>query len=161
MDENDLWQYSLDVYDSTAAADACLALQDHFKANVNLLLYYTWIARRHGRTVDNELCARTERHIAPLVNDLLQPMRSIRRSIDKTSASPDLLQFRKNILNLELEAENIIQKRLFDLTPDLLDLTEPSDLSVRDRQKYNLAVYGEFLGTAFPDEHLEPFLDHC
>ena len=36
------WQHSLQHYTQPGVAEACLALQDHYQVNVNLLLFYHW-----------------------------------------------------------------------------------------------------------------------
>lgn len=36
------WQHSLQHYAQPGVADACLALQDNYQVNVNLLLFYHW-----------------------------------------------------------------------------------------------------------------------
>ena len=36
------WQHSLQHYAKPSVADACLALQDNYQVNVNLLLFYHW-----------------------------------------------------------------------------------------------------------------------
>ena len=36
------WQHSLQHYAKPGVADACLALQDNYQVNVNLLLFYHW-----------------------------------------------------------------------------------------------------------------------
>lgn len=36
------WQHSLQHYAQLGVADACLALQDNYQVNINLLLFYHW-----------------------------------------------------------------------------------------------------------------------
>ncbi|MEK9970884.1 MAG: TIGR02444 family protein, partial [Ferrovibrio sp.] len=74
------WAFSLSLYDRAGAAEACLALQDRFGADVNLLLLGFWRARRgYAGWAETEL-ERVEAAVAP-VNAVLQPLRAARRAL--------------------------------------------------------------------------------
>jgi uncharacterized protein (TIGR02444 family) len=75
------WDFSLTLYGRPGVAPACLALQDRFGADVNLLLLGFWRAhRRFPGWAESEI-ARAEAAAGP-VNAVLRPLRQARRALD-------------------------------------------------------------------------------
>ncbi|MFC7048881.1 TIGR02444 family protein [Emcibacter nanhaiensis] len=161
MKENDFWEYSLEVYGNARAAEACLALQNNCQANANLLLFFTWIARRHGRLIDLAACALCDRCISGIDTTIVSSLRSARQAIDKMTTDPALQEIRKKILDLELEAENLVQSRLFELTPTLIDQCPGSNLTVEEKMRHNLETYGIFLNRAFPEDDVNSLIRYA
>jgi uncharacterized protein (TIGR02444 family) len=52
--ETPFWRFSLNFYRQAGVAEACIALQDDFGVDVNLMLFLLWLAA-NGRqlSVDN------------------------------------------------------------------------------------------------------------
>ncbi|WP_321397314.1 TIGR02444 family protein [Emcibacter sp.] len=161
MPENDLWRYSLDIYKNEINAQACLELQDCCNANVNLLFFYAWIARRHNRLIDPKICRYVDIEISGLVENLVLPLRNVRSKIMKESTEPGLSELRRKVLDLEVDAEKIIQARLFEMTDHILSLAQKSDTSIADTVRCNLEVYETFLGTVFPEAAMNRLVYSC
>lgn len=103
------WAFSLGLYDRPGAASACLALQDRFGADVNLLLLGFWRARRgYAGWADAEL-DRVEAAVAP-VNAVLQPLREARRALKSLrEIEPTADALYAEIRALELKLEQVAQ----------------------------------------------------
>jgi len=99
------WAFSLGLYDRPGAAAACLALQDGFRADVNLVLLGFWRARRgYAGWADAEL-DRVEAAVAP-VNAVLAPLREARRALKglcEIEPTADALYVEMKALELKLE----------------------------------------------------------
>jgi len=112
MARNPFWTYSLRLYRKAGVAPACLALQDRAGVNVNLLLFCLW-AGREGRTLQgtplNQALAVT-RHWAAIIG----PLRQSRRVLKPIPAA-DAQRLRARVLQVELEAERLVQDRLHAL----------------------------------------------
>lgn len=75
-----LWAFSLELYSRPGVARACLALQDRFDADVNLLLVGFWrAARGYPGWAETEL-DHARSAVAP-VNAVLRPYREARRAL--------------------------------------------------------------------------------
>jgi uncharacterized protein (TIGR02444 family) len=103
------WAFSLALYDRPGAAEACLALQDRFGADVNLLLLGFWRARRgYEGWAESEL-DRVEAAVAP-VNAVLAPLRTARRALKALRESePTADALYAEIKALELKLEQVAQ----------------------------------------------------
>jgi uncharacterized protein (TIGR02444 family) len=103
------WAFSLGLYDRPGVAAACLALQDRFGADVNLLLLGFWRARRgYAGWADSEL----ERVVAAgaPVNTVLAPLRDARRALrDLREIEPTADALYEEIKALELKLEQVAQ----------------------------------------------------
>jgi uncharacterized protein (TIGR02444 family) len=103
------WAFSLALYDRPGAAAACLALQDGFNADVNLLLLGFWRARRGYAGWAVAELDRVEAAVAP-VNAVLKPLRQARRSLkDLIAAEPTADALYAEIKALELKLEQVAQ----------------------------------------------------
>ena len=75
---NPFWEFSLAHYALDGVPQACLALQDEFGLDVNVLLYGAWLAAM-DRCLTLEHLEDMERHIAPWRDRVVQPLRALRR----------------------------------------------------------------------------------
>ena len=104
-----LWAFATRVYARDGAAEACLALQDEFGADVVLLLFGAWLGAE-GLAPDREQLAAAARDIAPWRGEVVGVLRTLRRRL-KTGPEPapdaatDAL--RNTIKGAELAAEQI------------------------------------------------------
>lgn len=101
-----LWQFSLQYYMSGEVKEACLALQNHFGGNVNLLLLLKWLDEHHLTFPPQEWeCIEfgLERS-----EPLLQQYRELRRQMKKHL--PDSLY--RESLQFELQLERQQQSDL-------------------------------------------------
>ncbi|MBA5762722.1 TIGR02444 family protein [Vibrio sp. 404] len=103
-----LWQFSLQYYSVREVKEACLALQNQYHGNVNLLLLLKWLDEQ-GAAIDDrdwpkvELClGRSE--------SLLSSFRELRRKLKRNL--PDTLY--RETLQFELQLEKQQQSDLVD-----------------------------------------------
>lgn len=145
------WRFSLRFYRQPGVADACIALQDGCGVDVNILLFFLWLAtaRRCVSTTDvaRAVCAQA----APWRDDVVAPLRTIRRRLKNGSALVERSAaevFRTKVKALELESERLQQEALFALADGLS--TEKSG-TIEGAARVNMAAYEDVLGCAFPE----------
>ncbi len=106
------WIYSLTTYGREDVAAGCLALQDRFGLDVNLILLCCWLGSR-GTVLDpvqaNQAVAIAENWAGPVI----APLRAVRRHLKSEAADERTSGFRKQLAALELDAEKIQQSRLY------------------------------------------------
>jgi len=119
----DLWAFSLATYDHPGVATACLALQDRYGLDVNLLLFCCWAGAR-GHKLTRPKLKRLGDQVAAWQAEVATPLRAVRRRLKQEGddAAQDL---RAKVLELEIEAERIEQWRLADLLPLPQEHPEP------------------------------------
>jgi uncharacterized protein (TIGR02444 family) len=109
MSNNPLWDYSIATYDLEGVASACLALQDTFGLDVNLLFYAAWLAQREQRLSHDHLMG-VEALIADWRHDMVKPLRVLRQRWRET---PCAASVRDEIKSLELRAERQQQDTMY------------------------------------------------
>jgi uncharacterized protein (TIGR02444 family) len=109
-----LWSFSLQVYGKPGVGEACVALQDGFGLDVNLLLYCCW----HGkacRRLDEAGLRRAMAAVESWQREVVQPLRAVRRRL-KSGVPPitagECQALRRKVNDLELEGERIAQATL-------------------------------------------------
>jgi len=142
------WRFSLRLYRQPGVADACIALQDECGVDVNVLLFFLWLAA--DKKLIPALNARAVCEQAALWHDdVVAPLRAVRR---KLKAGSTLIEantaelFRTRIKAVELEAERLQQEALFAMTPNLE--TEPAE-SVEAAARANILAYEQAAARAF------------
>lgn len=144
------WQFSLALYGRPGVPDACLRLQDECGVDVNVMLYLLYVASV-GRLIDSDDIERIETLAAPWREEIVRPMRDVRRRLKtppahfQNAASESL---RSALKRIELEAEHLEQLALERDLPAHALGTASSDSSLCAAQ--NLRMYAQRLG-AFPD----------
>ncbi len=114
--ENHFWAFSLTAYAKPHVADCCLQLQDHYDADVNLLLWSIWLEQQQIRLTDARLAMALEL-IQRWNTDYVQALRNLRRAMKREFAQ-DLERVavvRDNIKQAELAAEKQEQQWLESL----------------------------------------------
>lgn len=138
------WRFSLRFYRLPGVADACIALQDQCGADVNVLLFFLWLAtarRCISATMARMVCAR----VAPWRDNIVAPLRMIRRRLkEETPVDRDAAEaFRARVKAIELESEWLQQEALFALAAGLA--TEDA-ASMEAAARANVAAYEHALG---------------
>lgn len=141
-----LWAFSLALYARPGVAEACLALQDRFGADVNLLLLGFWrAAKGYAGWATAELDHATDA-IAP-VNAVLTPFRESRRALKTLlTDEPAAAQLYADAKALELRIEQVAQawlaavSRVSPATPRQLPLSRADHV---EAAAAHLAVYIE------------------
>jgi uncharacterized protein (TIGR02444 family) len=134
---NPLWDYSLATYSLDEVAAACLALQDTFGIDVNLLLYAAWLAHLDRRLTDSHL-TELEALIADWRDKVVMPLRAVRRHL---LAYPDATGLRNDVKSLELCAEREQQDLMYAFYQQATELA-PSNGSLSQ----NLSLVAQFAG---------------
>ncbi len=150
--ENPFWNFSLQFYRQPGVADLCLSLQDRHAIDVNLMLYMLWLATRGGSVSQSEVAAIAE-HIKHWHESVVVPLRTVRRSIAKSTPLSARTEFRNRVKALELQAERIEQDDLFSLS-GAPTVTKPKIAAARE----NLRSYAAHLGCEF-DEEIEKLVE--
>lgn len=103
------WGFSVALYGRPGVAEACLALQDRFGADVNMLLLGFWRARRGFAGWAAGELDRAQAAVAP-VNAALLPLRQARRALkDLQADEPAAAALYDEAKQLELRLEQIAQ----------------------------------------------------
>jgi uncharacterized protein (TIGR02444 family) len=111
------WQFSIKFYAVPGVAEACIALQDQAKVDVNILFYLLWNATQ-GRAFNAADITEIEHRIGPWREIAVVPIRNIRRAL---KAPPPVMEpaategLRTRIKAAELEAERLQQEALYGL----------------------------------------------
>jgi uncharacterized protein (TIGR02444 family) len=151
------WQFSIKFYAVPGVADACIALQDQAKVDVNILFYLLWNATE-GRAFNAADVAEIERRIGPWRDMAVVPIRNIRRAL---KAPPPVIEpaaaegLRSRIKAVELEAERLQQEALYGLA-QTSRLGRPSP-SKTDAANDSISSYQGVIGP-FPPEPLDTLL---
>jgi uncharacterized protein (TIGR02444 family) len=140
------WRFSLRTYRQSGVAEACLALQDEYGADVNLLLYCSWMGRC-GRKLDSRATRSAMAAVGRWQKDVVWSLRRARRAIrkDPHGAEAEAVKLlRRSIAAAELDAEYLEQRLLATEAAR----TQPSagNSGVREATKANLARYFGALG---------------
>ncbi|MEP3112689.1 TIGR02444 family protein [Nisaea sp.] len=107
------WIYSLTTYGREDVAARCLALQDRFGLDVNLILLCCWLGSRSAvldRVQANQAVVLADKWATPVI----APLRAVRRHLKSEAADENTSRFRKQLAALELDAEKIQQSRLYE-----------------------------------------------
>jgi uncharacterized protein (TIGR02444 family) len=111
------WRFSVKFYAVPGVADACIALQDQARVDVNILFFLLWNATER-RALNADEVAEVERTIGGWRDMAVVPVRNVRRALKAPPPvmAPDVAEgFRTRIKAVELEAERLQQEALYDL----------------------------------------------
>lgn len=146
------WIYSLTTYGREDVAAECLALQDRFGLDVNLILLCCWLGSR-GTALDRAKADQAVALAGEWADPVIAPLRAVRRHLKPRTADEHIASFRKQLAALELEAEKIQQHRLFESFAAL-----PADPAAAPHPTTadNLAHYLAVFRLSTPDQPLEP-----
>lgn len=74
-----LWRFATRVYGRPGVAQACLALQQRFDADVNLLLFAAWLGAERGMALSVPLSRLAQRRVDAWHEDIARPLRAVRQ----------------------------------------------------------------------------------
>jgi uncharacterized protein (TIGR02444 family) len=157
VSKSPFWQFSIKFYAVPGVAEACIALQDHAKVDVNILFYLLWNATQ-GRAFNAADITEIERWIGPWRDMAVVPIRSIRRALKSPPEviAPEAAEsLRTRIKAVELEAERLQQEALYGLA-ETSRLGRPAP-SKMDAARDSISSYQGVIGP-FPPEPLDTVL---
>ena len=142
------WRFSLGFYRQPGVADACIALQDGCGADVNVLLFFLWLARARrcvSPVTAKALCVK----VGPWHDDVVVSLRTLRRRLKNGSPlvernAAELLRTR--IKSVELESERLQQEAMFALADELATESAPT---VEAAARANVAAYEQVSSSTF------------
>ncbi|MDG2047180.1 MAG: TIGR02444 family protein [Halioglobus sp.] len=137
MSNNPLWDYSIATYSLEGVAPACLALQDNFGLDVNVLFYASWLAQLE-RLLSHDHLAGMEALITDWRSDRVKPLRALRIRWRQT---PQAGSLRDQIKSLELRAERQQQNMMYSYCKRSAELPW-AERPLRE----NLALVASFAG---------------
>ena len=106
------WKFSLELYDREGVAAACLALQEEYQLDVNLLLFCYWQGSNFG-VIETELLRQVIDFSAEWRRHVVQPLRDARNWMKLNVDNNEQFQLlRAGIKTEELAAEKYQQERL-------------------------------------------------
>jgi uncharacterized protein (TIGR02444 family) len=144
------WRFSLATYRRPGVAETCLALQDGFGVDVNVLLFAMWLGTQRRRLDDVEMQFVRDA-AADWAAEVVAPLRAVRRRLKEDAplvASGVAQAFRGEVKRLELEAERLEQEALYRLA----DRLSPAGGSPpTDAVQANLDALARAMGRSFPE----------
>jgi uncharacterized protein (TIGR02444 family) len=145
------WRFSLRFYRQPGVADACIALQDGCGVDVNVLLFFLWLATAR-RCVPLAAATAVCGKVAAWQDDVVAPLRALRRRLKDGSSLVERSAaewFRTRIKAVELESERLQQEAMFALAAGLA--TE-SAATVEAAARANVAAYEQALARKLAPE---------
>jgi uncharacterized protein (TIGR02444 family) len=143
---NAFWRYSLAAYRLPGVEAACLALQDRWATDTNLLLYCCWLAGT-GRALDKRMLRRVMATVEHGQSELILPLRRVRRALKAASGKQPpgwAADLRKRIGAVELDLEYLEQQALAQFAQRLPPVTrqQPPRAAARASIDRYLALLG-------------------
>lgn len=158
MSERDsaLWRFSLRFYRRPEVPTLCLALQDEYGVDVNLLFFILYLSI-NGRQLTPDEVRRIDARISEWRRRVVQPLRALRRDLKNGITpvdAPSVEALRSAIKRDELQAERLQQEameREFTLH------ATGSPATPREAAAANIAAYRALIGT-LPDAAVSALL---
>lgn len=151
------WRFSLQFYRLPSVSDACIALQDEYGVDVNLLLFLLWCADE-GRSLSADDVKTLDNKVCDWRNLSVIPIRNARRKLKHARTLIDAGQqeaFRARIKAVELEAERLQQQALYGLSQSA-QLGKEGEPSVAAHG--NVCAYEHIMGATFPRDTVNVLL---
>ena len=131
--DNSFWHFSLRTYAARGVADECLALQERYGIDVNVLLFCAWLGAERRIVMNMDEIESCERAVANWYARAVKPLRVARQAM-KGLAETEAV--RTQVKALELEAERREQEMLFALAEERWP--KPREAAAADALRSNL-----------------------
>ncbi len=108
------WRFSLSVYRAPDVPEACLALQDEYGTDVNVLLFFLWMTTSWCSAPATVDIARADAKVHDWRGGVVVPLREVRRTLKTFPALPrsESERLRQKVKAAELAAEQLEQALL-------------------------------------------------
>ncbi len=151
-----LWDYANTVYSRERVESMSIELQDRYNANVNVLLWATWLEEEKimlSADVLDDVIATVDAVSLVTVNRLRSVRRDIKTVGGFTKVQSQMIS--KLILNAELAIEKVLLHRLQDMTLKFMEVM-PDKI-----QPISLVNYLKRLNLEEPEKQSRAFIDAC
>jgi uncharacterized protein (TIGR02444 family) len=145
--DNPFWDFSLALYRRPGVAEACLRLQDDAGVDVNLLLYFCWLATVRGTALDDSEIGKAVEGTDAWRARVVRPLREIRRSMKggvEGMAPESAESLRSEVKRIELQSERLQQDLLFRMAGS--GARAIGGPGARRRAEENIARYLKLIG---------------
>ncbi len=149
MADNALWTWAVASYQQYTVAEALLALQDDYGADINILLCCCWLASQ-GQQLSEQQARHLIKCCASWQGECIKPLRQVRRYLKK---HPEHETFRQQIKALELEAERVQLDMLYQQLSTLTLVRSEAgfhDGAMRNLENYLRTLPGVEWGDVIP-----------
>ncbi|OQX33637.1 MAG: TIGR02444 family protein [Oceanospirillales bacterium LUC14_002_19_P2] len=142
ISDHPFWHYSVQLWPT--AGETLLMLQDSYQLDINMVLFCCWLANEKRILHSSDQLAHYWPEISRWQRDVIHPLRIVRQNM-KVMIKPDvdLQALYSKCKQVELYAECIQQKRLFDLKNQL---SRSSGIHSHKRLEENLQQYLNLYG---------------
>lgn len=149
----DLWDFSRALYHEAEVEAACLYLQNHHGANVNLILLACWVGVSGRGVLDAAQFQELSQQVAVWQQQVVQPLRQVRQQLKVMSGYGDetIRQLRRKVMECELDAEHREQLMLERSLEFFHPARELSLQQCNEDATANLRHYLGVLGLGEPD----------
>jgi len=110
------WNFSIDVYRAPAVQEECLAVQEQFGLDVNLVLLCAYLGAERSIDLTADDVAAAQRLVGQWHEDVVRTLRAARRNLKTIDPGQDVAdaasELRTKVKAAELEAERIEQAML-------------------------------------------------
>ena len=110
--DNPFWRFSLAVYSAPGISTECLALQESFAIDVNLLLFCAWLGAERQAVLTRADIDEISANVRVWHERIVRPLRGVRQALKVVAGDTP---FRAKLKGVELEAEQIEQAMLYAL----------------------------------------------
>ncbi|MCL9685476.1 TIGR02444 family protein [Legionella maioricensis] len=150
---NPLWDYSLKLYANEDIKQLCLAIQDCYDINVNIVLWCCWYASERGE-FSQEFLNQILTDNAPWHAHVTHQLRQARQWLRNQHQNKFVQPFRHQILQLEITSEAFQQKQLYELSINQHKTTHNSiNANIPNAARANLQRYFSTLTAKISESH--------
>ncbi len=115
--DSPFWNFSVAVYSASGVEGECLALQDQFGLDINLVLFCAFLGAAHGIALTPDDIAAARQEVGPWQQDVVSTLRAARRRLKTielrdAGAAEAAVNLRSQIKSAELESERVEQTML-------------------------------------------------
>lgn len=115
--DNAFWQFSLAVYRAPGVAEECLAVQEKYGVDVNMLLFCAWLAVACKVALTRSEIEAIGARVGEWHEHVVKPLRGVRRYM-KNVPGGDAAVLRTRVKAAELEAEQVEQAMLYSFAEE-------------------------------------------
>lgn len=140
-----LWRFATRVYGRPGVAQACLALQQRFDADVNLLLFAAWLGAERATPLPAALAHEARQRVTAWHEEIVRPLRAVRQRMKAGPAPAPCAAteaLRDALKAVEIGSERIELALLETLAPEAAPGPSGSDIDaiVRSNLRTVLAL---------------------